>query len=238
MDIRGDEWDGGLGPTFFRDAVRGPHLRVSHSFCNNLLKSLVITPQGGQLAAHRHMWADKSFLSGPRSGSSSATLVYMKNLTYIWYIFVGFFVQCIFVQGALSSEALLGKNTTEFYWRRGFFFFSYELNEDGRSFTAVTLNHGQSCWTDAIATSTTTERNEGSGTTIQRPGWSSRTTVLIASRGSHDGCASTLCEAPSTVPGPATCNQSGDRYSKFCTLLFYIGAVDGLLVEVPRLLES
>jgi len=64
-----------------------------------------------------------------------------------------------FVQGALSFEALSGKNTTEFHWRRGFSLFSSGLNEDGRSSTAVTPNPGKASRNDAVATSATTRRN-------------------------------------------------------------------------------
>jgi len=51
MDIRGGVR---LGPTFFRDAMRAPFWSFALSFCNILLKSLLITLEdfrGEQLAA-------------------------------------------------------------------------------------------------------------------------------------------------------------------------------------------
>jgi len=83
---------------------------------------------------------------------------------------------CRFVQGALSFEALSGKNTAEFYWRRGFSLFSSGLNEDGGSPTTVNSNHDKACRNDAVANSattgrnvTTTRRNAGSRTAVPRP---------------------------------------------------------------------
>ena len=73
-----------------------------------------------------------------------------------------------FVTRALSFETLSGKNTTEFYWRRGFSSLPYALNEAERSSAAVTLTHGEDCRTDAIATLATTGRNAGARASVPR----------------------------------------------------------------------
>ena len=100
----------------------------------------------------------------------------------------------------MSFETLSGKNTTEFYWRRGFSLFSSGLNEDGRSSTAVTPNHGKACRTDAVAASATTRRNAGPRATVPR---TSRATTCW-----HEGYASTPCEAPSVFLPPATSHSN------------------------------
>ena len=111
---------------------------------------------------------------------------------------------------------------------------SSRLNEDGRSSTAVTPNHGKACRNDAVATSATT-RNAGSRTAVSRPSWSSRTTIPRDNRRTWRPCFNSL-------RNPL---NRGRSYSQlplpplnFFALWLYFGAVEGLLVAVSHLLRE